>query len=370
MLGCPPRPTTPRGAARSERAALLGVDTGGMMSILFAATYPERTVALVLTGTAARTLWAPDHPWGPTESDYERATAEQERLWGTPEHGLAIMRRYSPSLDDDDARRWAAYLRQSASPGAYAAYRRMNREIDVRGALPAIQVPTLVAHRTEDRVVDVEAGRELARRIPGARLVELSGDDHSPFTGSSAELVDATRSFLDEVSREQVGVDAVPDRILATVLFTDLVDSTSRAAELGDARWREVLERHNSVIRRQLARFRGGEVDTTGDGFFAVFDGPARAIRCAEAIREAVNGLGLEIRAGLHTGECEQHDGKIGGIAVHIGARVAAEAAAGEVLVSRTVKDLVAGSGLEFEDRGARELKGVPGTWQLYAVTT
>lgn len=305
----PPRPTTPRGAARSERAALLGVDTGGMMSILFAATYPERTVALVLTGTAARTLWAPDHPWGPTESD-------------------------------------------------------------VRGALPAIHVPTLVAHRTGDRVVDVEAGRELARRIPGARLVELSGDDHSPFTGSSAELGDATRSFLDEVSREQVGVDAVPDRILATVLFTDLVDSTSRAAELGDARWREVLERHNSVIRRQLARFRGEEVDTTGDGFFAVFDGPARAIRCAEAIREAVNGLGLEIRAGLHTGECEQHDGKIGGIAVHIGARVAAEAAAGEVLVSRTVKDLVAGSGLEFEDRGARELKGVPGTWQLYAVTT
>ena len=356
-------------AARSERALLLGVDTGGMMSIVFTATHPERTAGLLLTGTAARSLWAPDHPWGPTEAEYLRSIDDEERRWGSEEHGLEVMRRYSPSLGDGhaDARAWAAYLRQSASPGAYAAYRRVNMENDVREVLSAIHVPTLVAHRRGDRVVDVGAGRNLAEHIPGARFVELPGDDHSPFTGSSAELVALAREFVEEISHERAWEES-PDRVLATILFTDIVGSTAKAAELGDARWRELLREHHTLIRRQLARNRGREIDTAGDGFFASFDGPARAIRCAQAIRQAVHPLGIELRTGLHTGECEDVDGKIGGIAVHIGARVAEAAEPNEVLVSGTVKDLVAGSGLEFEDRGAATLKGVPGEWRLYAV--
>jgi pimeloyl-ACP methyl ester carboxylesterase len=354
-------------AARSERAALLGVDTGGMMSIVFAATYPERTAGLILTGTAARSLWAPDHPWGPTEAEYLRSVEEEERRWGSEEHGRETMRRYSPSLGDEGAEGWTGYLRQAASPGAYAAYRRMNMENDVREVLSAIHVPTLVAHRTGDQVVGVDAGRHLAQRIAGAQFVELPGADHSPFTGSSSELLAQTREFLAELSREPAW-ESEPDRVLATILFTDIVGSTAKAAELGDARWRRLLEEHHAAIRRQLARYRGEEMDTAGDGFFASFDGPARAIRCAQAIQEAVRPLGIEVRAGLHTGECEQVDGKIGGIAVHIGARVAEAAGANEVLVSGTVKDLVAGSGVEFEDRGSATLKGVPGEWRLYAV--
>jgi pimeloyl-ACP methyl ester carboxylesterase len=355
-------------AARSQRAALLGVDTGGMMSIVFAATYPERTAGLILTGTAARTLWAPDHPWGPSREDYVRSVEEEERRWGSAEHGLEVMRRYSPSLDDASAEEWAVYLRQSASPGAYADYRLMNMDNDVRDVLGAIHVPTLVAHRAGDRVVDVAAGRHLAERIAGASFVELPGDDHSPFTGRPEELVTATREFLGGLARERVWEDAEPDRVLATVLFTDIVGSTAKAAELGDTAWRKLLGEHNAVVRRQLARYRGQEHDTAGDGFFASFDGPARAIRCAQAIREAVQPLGIELRAGLHTGECELVDGKVGGIAVHIGARVAEAAGPGEVLVSSTVKDLVAGSGLQFDERGEAELKGVPGAWRLYAV--
>jgi pimeloyl-ACP methyl ester carboxylesterase len=353
-------------AAQSRRAALLGVDTGGMMSIVFAATYPDRTAALVLTGTAARTLWAPDHPWGRTEAEYVRSVEAEVSQWGTEEHGLEVMRGYSPSLEEAAAARWAAYLRQSASPGAYAAYRRMNMENDVREVLSAIHTPTLVAHRVGDGVVDVEAGRYLADHIRGAVFRELPGADHSPFTGSTKELVAATREFLAAVSREPSWDE--PDRVLATVLFTDIVGSTAKAAALGDARWRDLLQEHNSVIRRQLARFRGNEIDTAGDGFFASFDGPARAIRCAQAIHEAVRPLGIELRAGLHTGECELVDGKVGGIAVHIGARVAGAAEPNEVLVSSTVKDLVAGSGLEFEERGTAVLKGVPGDWRLYVV--
>jgi class 3 adenylate cyclase len=354
-------------AARSERALLLGVDSGGMMSIVFAATHPERTSGLLLTGTAARSLWAPDHPWGPTEAEYLRSIDEEERRWGSEEYGLEVMRRYSPSLGDEHAHAWAAYLRQSASPGAYAAYRRMNMENDVRDVLSAIHVPTLVAHRPGDRVVDIGAGRYLAEHIPGARFVELPGDDHAPFTGSSAELVALTREFVEEISHERAWEES-PDRVLATILFTDIVGSTAKAAELGDARWRELLREHHALIRRQLARNRGREIDTAGDGFFASFDGPARAIRCAQAIRQAVHPLGFELRTGLHTGECEEVDGKIGGIAVHIGARVAEAAEPNEVLVSGTVKDLVAGSGLEFEERGTATLKGVPGEWRLYAV--
>jgi class 3 adenylate cyclase len=244
----------------------------------------------------------------------------------------------------------------------------MNMEIDVRHVLPAIHTPTLVVHRTGDRVVDIGAGRFLAERIPGARFAELSGEDHSPFTGGFEPLVDAVGQFLGEVRSEPPLEAAELRRVLATVLFTDIVGSTAKAAELGDAAWRELLDRHHSLVRRQLARHRGDEIDTAGDGFFASFDGPARAVRCASEIVEGVKELGLEVRAGLHTGEVELLDGKVGGIAIHIGARVSAEAKPGEVLVSSTVKDLVAGSGIEFSDRGTAELKGVPGEWRLFAV--
>ena len=261
---------------------------------------------------------------------------------------------------------WASYMRQSASPGAIAAFERMNMLNDVRAVLPAVHTPTLVVHRVGDKVVDVGAGRFLAEHIQGARFAELTGDDHSPFTGDSTELLAQVEGFLGEVWREHDRADPGTDRVLATVLFTDIVGSTAKAAELGDAGWRELLTEHHSAIRKQLARFGGTEIDTAGDGFFASFDGPARAIRCAAAIIESVRGLGLEVRAGVHTGECELVDGKIGGIAVHIGARVAKEAGAGEVLVSSTVRDLVAGSGIAFQERGAVQLKGVPGDWRLF----
>ena len=355
-------------ATRSERAALFGVDTGGTMSVLFAATYPERTSALVLYGAFARTLWAPDYPWGLTEQEYLLRIEEVESSWGMREYGREIAGRYSPSIGDEQRDAWAAYLRQSASPGAIASFERMNMEIDVRHVLPAIHTPTLVLHRTGDRVVDIGAGRFLAEQIPGARFVELPGEDHSPFTGGFEPLVEATEQFLREVRSERAWEEAGTRRVLATVLFTDIVGSTAKAAELGDARWRELLGEHHSLIRRQLTRFRGTELDTAGDGFFASFDGPARGIRCASAITEAVKELGIEVRAGLHTGECELLDAKVGGIAVHIGARVAKEAAPGEVLVSSTVKDLVAGSGIGFRERGSAELKGVPGEWRLFAV--
>ena len=355
-------------ATRSERAALFGVATGGTMSLLFAATYPDRTSALVLYGTFARTLWAPDYEWGLTEQEYVRRIEELESSWGLREYGREIAVRYSPSIGEEQREAWASYLRQSASPGAIAAFERMNMEIDVRQVLPAIHTPTLVLHRTGDRVVDVGAGRFMAEQIPGARFVELPGEDHSPFTGGFEPLVEATERFLAEVQSEHPWEEAGPGRVLATVLFTDIVDSTAKAAELGDARWRELLGEHHSLIRRQLTRFRGTELDTAGDGFFASFDGPARAIHCASAITDGVRELGLEVRAGLHTGECEKLDGKVGGIAVHIGARVARAAGPGEVLVSSTVKDLVAGSGIGFNERGTVELKGVPGEWQLFAV--
>jgi pimeloyl-ACP methyl ester carboxylesterase/class 3 adenylate cyclase len=355
-------------ATRSERAALFGVDTGGTMSLLFAATYPERTSALVLYGAFARTLWAPDYPWGLTEQEHLLRIEELESSWGLREYGREIAGRYSPSIGEDQREEWAAYLRQSASPGAIAAFERMNMEIDVRHVLPVIQTPTLVLHRTGDRVVDIGAGRFLAEQIPGARFAELPGEDHSPFTGGFEPLVQATEQFLREVRSERAWEESEPRRVLATVLFTDIVGSTAKAAELGDAGWRELVQAHHALVRRQLARFRGRELDTAGDGFFASFDGPARAIQCASAITEGVRDLGLEIRAGLHTGECEQMDGKVGGIAVHIGARVAAEAGPGEVVVSSTVKDLVAGSGIAFRERATVELKGVPGEWRLFAV--
>ena len=347
-------------AAGSQKAALFGVSEGGPMSLLFSATYPERTSALVLYGSYARRAWASDHPFGITEADMERALEDLERNWG----GSAGIETRAPSMaHDEHFGRWRAnWMRLAASPGAAVAILRMNMEIDVRHILPVIRVPTLIVHRTGDRLTRVEQARYVAERIPGARLVELPGIDHTPYVDGDP--------ILDEVEEFLTGVRHVaePNRVLATVLFTDIVGSTERAAVLGDQRWRELLTSHHALVRKELARFRGREIDTAGDGFLATFDGPARAIRCASAIRDDVKPLGIEIRAGLHTGECEVMGDKLGGIAVHIGARIASLAKSGEVLVSSTVKDLVAGSGLEFEDRGTHSLKGIPGEWRLFAV--
>jgi pimeloyl-ACP methyl ester carboxylesterase len=348
-------------AVGCERAALFGVSEGGPMSLLFAATYPERTTAVVLYGSYARRAWAPDHPWGLPDERWTELYDAIEHDWGGPR----ILQSFVPSaLDDPEARRqFASYLRLAASPGAAAAVMRMNREIDVRHILPAVRVPALILHRVDDSLTPVGQARYLAAHIPSARLVELPGVDHVAWVGDADAIVDEIEEFLTGMRQ-----GPEPDRVLATVLFTDLVGATERAAALGDRRWREVLEQHHAAVRRELARFRGREIDTAGDGFLATFDGPARGVRCAQAIGEAVRPLGLGVRAGLHTGECEVMGDKLGGIAVHIGARVAAEAGAGEVLVSHTVKDLVAGSGLRFADRGVHGLKGVPGEWRLFAV--
>jgi pimeloyl-ACP methyl ester carboxylesterase len=345
-------------AAGCEQAAIFGFSEGGLMSVLFAATYPERTTALVLYGIFAKRIWSPDYPWAPTPEARRREVEELERDWAKS----MDLDQLAPSEDDEFKQRLATYFRRSASPGAAVALLRMNTEIDVREVLPSIRAPTLVMHRVDDRDVKVEESRWIATRIPGAKYVELAGDAHTLWAGDTDAIVDEIEEFL-------TGARPAPgtDRVLATVLFTDLVGSTERATALGDRRWRELLERHHAVIRRELDRFRGSEIDTTGDGFFATFDGPARAVRAACTIRDSVRELGLDLRAGLHTGECELMQDKIAGIAVHTGARVAAAAGAGEVLVSSTVRDLVAGSGIEFEDRGEQELKGV-GSWRLYSV--
>ena len=346
-------------AVGSQRAALFGVSEGGPMSLLFAATYPLRISALVLYGCYARRSWAPDHPWGHTEEEWRAMIDTIEERWGQGSDGRA------PSASGDESYRqwWGTYQRLAASPGAAVSVMQMNKEIDVRSILSAIRVPTLVAHRTGDRVIRVEQGRFLAEHVPGARLVELAGVDHAPWAGNMDAILDEVEEFL-------TGDRHAPetDRVLATVLFTDIVGSTERAAALGDRKWRDLLEGYYALARRELARFRGREVDTAGDGFFASFDGPARGIRCGAAIAAGVRPLGIEVRAGLHTGECEVIGEKVGGIAVHIGARVAGLAKPGEVLVSNTVKDLVAGSGIGFEERGAHVLKGVPGEWRLFAV--
>ena len=354
-------------AVGSERAALLGFSEGGPMTILFAATYPDRVWALILVGSYPRTLWAPDYPWGIPEEQYAWSDDDQ-RSWGTPEQSKRLADDLAPSASEESREALAVLIRQSVSPGAAAALSRMNGQIDVRHVLPAIRVPTLVINRTGDAARIVGGSRYLAEHIPGARHVEVPGLDHSISAGDAESILGEMESFLRDVWEEHASQAAEPDRVLATVLFTDIVGSTSKAAELGDARWRELLGEHHAAIRRQLTRFRGTELDTAGDGFFARFDGPARAIRCACAITEAVKELGIEVRAGLHTGECEIVESKVGGIAVHIGARVAKEARPSEVLVSSTVKDLVAGSGLEFVERGTAELKGVPGEWRLFAV--
>jgi pimeloyl-ACP methyl ester carboxylesterase/class 3 adenylate cyclase len=351
--------------AGSARAAVMGTSEGGPMSMLFAATYPERIRALVLYGTFARGSWAPDYPWMPTRAEGERDVEEDARTWGTTEAA-----RFFVSAEDADApellQAQAARMRMMGSPGTVATVGRMNLEIDVRDILRSIRVPTLVLHRLEDHL-PIDNGRFLAREIPGARMVELPGGPHMSFLGDWQAVIREVEDFLRPLAT-MPDDEPETESVLATVLFTDIVGSTAKAASVGDRAWRELLDRHHSAIRAQLARYRGRELDTAGDGFFASFDGPARAIRCACAIRDAVGDLDLEVRAGLHTGECEVLDGKVAGIAVSIGARVAAQARPGEVLVSQTVKDLVAGSGIAFESRGAAELKGVPGEWGLYAV--
>jgi pimeloyl-ACP methyl ester carboxylesterase len=353
-------------AVGSKRAAFYGLSEGAAMLILFAATYPERTAALIVRSAFPRRMWAPDYPWGRTEEEYEREVERDLRVFGPRDQARESVRALG-SFDDEEVEGFLEMLRFGASPGTLTALHRMNKEIDIRHVLPAVRVPTLVLHGELDTVVPLDVARYVASRISAARLVVLPGIGHLAFRGGD-EITDEIRRFVTEVRASGAWEESEPDRALATVLFTDIVGSTAKAVELGDARWRELLADHHSLIRRQLVRFRGRELDTAGDGFFASFDGPARAIRCACAITDSVRELGLELRAGLHTGECELLDGKVGGIAVHIGARVAKQAQPGEVLVSGTVKDLVAGSGLEFEERGVAELKGVPGEWRLYAV--
>ena len=355
-------------AAGSERAALIGVSEGGPMSILFAATYPERAWALALCGTFARERWAPDYPFGIRDEEARLEDEEIERSWGTPEDATATAQELAPSASAEEQRALATMVRQSASPGAALALNRMNHEIDVRNVLSAIRVPTLVLNREAEHPFTRQGSAYLAEHIPGARHLDLPGTDHAIFAGDWESYAQALEEFLQEAWAEEATVEPETDRVLATILFTDIVGSTAKAVELGDARWRELLEDHHATVRRLLLRYRGTELDTAGDGFFAAFDGPARGIRCARAITESVRDLGIEVRAGLHTGECERMNAKVGGIAVHIGARVAAEAGPGEVVVSSTVKDLVAGSGIAFRDRGAADLKGVPGEWRLFAV--
>jgi pimeloyl-ACP methyl ester carboxylesterase len=349
----------------SEQAVLLGVSEGGPMSILFAATYPDRVSALILWGSDVKGVRTDDYPWAPSFEEAIRSVEDAGARWGTSDYCGDVLRAAVPSVADDaDFRRWwASYMRLGASPAAAAALRRMNMEIDVRHVLPAIRVPTLALHRTDDRLVDVRNSRYIAEKVPTARYVEMPGTDHFAWIGDTERVLAEIKAFLADVTE-----GAAVDRRLATVLFTDIADSTQRAAQLGDRRWRSLLEEHHGRVRAELARYRGEELDTAGDGFFASFDGPARAIRCASAITASVRELHIQVRAGLHTGECEIIDDKIGGIAVHIGARVAARARPGEVLVSSTVKDLVAGSGIAFRDRGLVELKGIPGEWRLYAV--
>jgi pimeloyl-ACP methyl ester carboxylesterase len=346
-------------AADSLDTAVFGFSEGGLMSVLFAATYPERVRTLILYGVYAKRVRSSDYPWAPTPEARRREIEKLERNWATK----MDLDRLAPSEDEAFKQRLATYFRRSASPGAAVALMRMNTQLDVREVLPSIRTPTLVLQRSDDLDVNVEEGRWIAGRIPEAKYVELPGDAHTLWAGDTDAIVDEIEEFL-------TGARPVPesDRVLATVLFTDIVQSSERAVELGDLRWRRLLERHHSVVRRELDRFRGREIDTAGDGFLSTFDGPARAIRCARAIAAGVRELGLEIRAGLHTGECELIGERIAGVAVHTGARVAAKARPGEVLVSSTVRDLVAGSGIEFADRGTHELKGVPGEWRLYAV--
>jgi class 3 adenylate cyclase/pimeloyl-ACP methyl ester carboxylesterase len=351
-------------AAGSERAFLWSGHEGTRSAILFAATYPERTTGLVLLEPSVRGTATRDYPWAPTETEWRRRLADVRASWGRRDYFESLLREWVPVMAGDDgfADWYVEHMRRSLSPGAALSFFRTMMDADVTDVLSAVRVPTLILCKRSER----DQSTYVAERIPGAEIRELSGfagmftwiDD-----GVHEQTIRETERFVTEM-----GGPAEPERILTTVLFTDIVGSTERAARLGDRAWRELIARHHAAVRSEIARFRGREIDTAGDGVFASFDGPARAIACAHAIRRTLGDLGLDVRAGVHTGECELDGGKLRGIAVHIGARVAHQAAPGEVLVSSTVKDLVAGSGLEFEDRGAHELKGVPGEWRLYAV--
>ncbi len=348
-------------AVNSERAAMFGHAEGGRMAMLFAATFPERTSALVLLDSFARRVRDHDYPWGVPEEFLPRLFELFDAGWGNGGHLSTI----APSVAQDQRfREWyGRYQRLAMGPTQAANGYRNAFKFEVRAVLSAIRVPTLVLHRKDNAYVRADNGRYLAEHITGARFAEVPGTDHLYHVGETGLILDAIQEFL--TGRHEA---AEEDRVLATVLFADIVSSTERAAQLGDRAWRDLLESYYGVARREVAQFRGREIDTAGDGFFATFDGPARAIRSACAIRDAAASIGLTVRTGLHTGECEKLGEKVGGLAVHIGARVAAQAQPGEVLVSGTVRDLVAGSGIRFADRGRRTLKGVPGEWRLYSV--
>ena len=347
-------------AAGSKKAALLGISEGGPMSIVFAATYPERTHCLMTFGSYARAVASPDYPWARSEELWQATLQAVRSSWGSEPVGLDVR---VPSRVNDEAFRhwWTRYLTKAATPRAALTLTQMNSQIDVRAALPAISVPTLIMHRIDDKALPIEGSRHMGRKIRGARCVEFAGADHLPWTSDMEPVLAEIETFVTGTRPVEEA-----DRVLATVMFADIVDSTQRAAAIGDRAWTGELQQFYGLARRQLERYRGREIDTAGDGYFATFDGPARAVRCAQTLAKEMAHLGLTIRAGLHTGEVEIVGEKVGGIAVHIGARVAGHAGPGEVVVSNTVKDLVAGSGLQFEDYGVRPLKGVPGEWRLY----
>jgi class 3 adenylate cyclase len=350
-------------AVGSSSAAIFGLSQAGPMAILFAASHPERTRAIVLYGSYASPRQREGYPWGRSPEWMEEFGQQVDAAWGS---GIFLSQVAPSRVGDEPFRRWwGKYERLSHGPGNALAYFRMNSQIDVRAILGTIQVPTLVLQRLGDTYRDPGHGRFLAEHIPAAKLVELAGTDHLPYLGDADAVLDEVEEFL-------TGVRPPPERerVLATVLFTDIVGSTERASRIGDRAWTELLARHHAVVREELGRFRGREIDTAGDGFLATFDGPARAVRCATAIVAAMPGIGLQVRAGVHTGEIELIGPGVGGIAVHIGARVAALAGPSEVLVSGTVRDLVAGSGIEFESRGEASLKGVPGQWRLFSVVS
>ena len=356
-------------AVGSERVVPFGISDAAVLSAMYASARPDRSAGLILHGGTARGKQDTDYPWQWPEEEWEEYLATIWARWGTPEYARESLAQYNPSLADDERMLawWGRFQRLSASPSSIFAMDNLMREMDIRQLLPAISVPTLVLHREDDRIEDVGSGRYLAKHIANARYVELPGGDHFPWAGDQDVVLDEIRAFLREVQEEQ---EESFDRVLATIMFTDMVDSTAQAATLGDRRWRELQERHDGLIRSQLARYRGREMDTAGDGFFALFDGPARAVRCASAICTAMRGLDVEVRAGLHTGEIQSTGDGASGIAVAIGARIGALAGAGEVLVSSTVKNLVVGSGLEFEERGLHTLKGVPDEWRLFMVAS
>jgi class 3 adenylate cyclase len=355
-------------AAGVERAALFGFELGASLCVVFAAAEPSRVFACVLHQAAARGLRTPDYPWAWTSEQWDAYLDAVDRLWGTQEMADDLVRGwYSAYVGDAGfGFSFASFLRAAASPGAALVFEGMQRDTDIRDVLATIQVPVLVTQRRGVEIAPIEEGRYVAANIPGARLLELDGTDFNPFTGDQEPLMDAIERFCGAAQGAEVDFD----RVLATVLFTDIVGSTEMAVRMADKAWKDLLASHHRRVRSLLARHRGREVDVAGDGFLAVFDGPARAVRCGLAICEDARAIGVEVRVGVHTGEVELDGTAVRGIAVHIGARVAAGAGAGEVLVSSTVKDLVAGSGLAFESRGQRELKGVPGAWHLYAASS